>query len=59
MHYNPFGQTHGGPSSAVRHVGDLGNIQADAGGVARGEIRDRLVSGWLLLLKLLFIIIYE
>lgn len=25
-HYNPHGLTHGGPSSTIRHVGDLGNI---------------------------------
>jgi Cu-Zn family superoxide dismutase len=23
-HYNPAGQTHGGPTDSVRHVGDLG-----------------------------------
>lgn len=31
-HYNPFNKTHGGPMSEVRHVGDLGNVQADAQG---------------------------
>lgn len=30
-HYNPFNQTHGGPTSQVRHVGDFGNIEANGG----------------------------
>jgi superoxide dismutase, Cu-Zn family len=30
-HYNPFGVTHGAPTDAVRHVGDLGNISAPTG----------------------------
>jgi Cu-Zn family superoxide dismutase len=27
-HYNPFAMSHGGPSDAIRHLGDLGNITA-------------------------------
>ena len=34
LHYNPYNVTHGGPLAAVRHVGDLGNINANASGNA-------------------------
>jgi len=32
LHYNPNNVTHGSATSSVRHIGDLGNIQADSSG---------------------------
>jgi len=33
-HFNPTGAAHAGADSSVRHAGDLGNLNADASGVA-------------------------
>ena len=33
-HFNPTGAAHGGPGSPARHAGDLGNLTADANGIA-------------------------
>ena len=46
-HFNPFRQTHGGLKSKVRHAGDLGNIVANAEGVAMVDLvaRQMALSG--------------
>lgn len=34
-HFDPAHAAHGAPEAAARHVGDLGNLEADASGMAR------------------------
>lgn len=43
-HYDPFDAPHGAPDSERRHVGDLGNLTADAMGAVTAEFLDPLVA---------------
>ncbi|POR36939.1 Superoxide dismutase [Cu-Zn] [Tolypocladium paradoxum] len=43
-HFNPHGKTHGAPSDEARHVGDLGNIETDGQGNAKGSVTDSFIK---------------
>jgi Cu-Zn family superoxide dismutase len=43
-HFDPEHMPHGGPHSEKRHVGDLGNIEADKNGVAEINITDTKIK---------------
>ena len=43
-HYNPFTHDHAAPDADINHVGDLGNIVADASGIANFDFLDSKIS---------------
>ncbi|WBW72017.1 superoxide dismutase Sod1 [Schizosaccharomyces osmophilus] len=43
-HFNPTGTTHGDRAASVRHVGDLGNVAADASGEIKAKFVDSVIT---------------
>jgi Cu-Zn family superoxide dismutase len=43
-HFNPTNQPHGAPDAEARHVGDMGNVEADASGTAKLDYLDHNMS---------------
>lgn len=43
-HFNPTSSQHGAPDNIDRHVGDLGNIEADDLGHARYDVVDTVIA---------------
>ncbi len=43
-HFNPTNQPHAAPDATARHVGDMGNVEADASGAAKLTYLDHNMS---------------
>jgi len=43
-HFNPYMTMHGSPMDPLRHVGDLGNIEANAEGTAEIDVMDHYLT---------------
>src|SRR5216117_951597 len=43
-HFNPTNQPHAAPDATARHVGDMGNIEADTSGAAKLDYLDHSMS---------------
>ena len=43
-HFNPTNQPHAAPDAEARHVGDMGNVEADASGTAKLDYLDHNMS---------------
>jgi superoxide dismutase, Cu-Zn family len=43
-HFNPTNSPHAGHDMTARHVGDLGNIEADSSGKAHLELTDKMMT---------------
>jgi Cu-Zn family superoxide dismutase len=43
-HFNPTNQPHAAPDATARHVGDMGNVEADASGAAKLNYLDHNMS---------------